>query len=87
MAKKDTHHQAGADDTLEARREAARRAAREAQELDRAEEGEFEADQARGHHHESDPFEPHEKEALDDAALGRGTEKAIEDQEERRQRD
>ncbi len=54
-----------------ASREAAQAAAREAQALDRQEEGPFEAEQARGHVHQSDPFEPHEKEALDDAAARR----------------
>lgn len=58
-----------------ARREAARAAAREAQELDRREEGPFEAEQARGHVHESDPFEPHEGEAMADAAFRRGPQK------------
>jgi hypothetical protein len=55
-------------------REAARAAAREAQALDRGEEGPYEADQARGHHHETDPFEPHERQALDDAAAREGAE-------------
>lgn len=59
----------------EASREAARAAAREAQELDRAEAGPFEAEQARGHVHASDPFEPHEGEAMADAAFRRGPQK------------
>lgn len=53
----------------QASREAAEAAAREAQELDRAEEGPYEVEQARGHTHESDPFEPHEREAMADAVF------------------
>lgn len=59
----------------EASREAASSAAREAQALDRAEEGPFEADQARGHVHKADPIEPHEGRAMADAAFRRGPQK------------
>ncbi len=62
-------------DAAEAKREAARAAAREAGTLDRAEAGPFEAEQARGPHHDTDPFEPHEEQALDDAALRRDPQK------------
>ncbi len=53
----------------ETSRKKAEAAAREAQELDRAEEGPYEAEQARGHTHKSDPFEPHERAAMADAAF------------------
>jgi hypothetical protein len=59
----------------EASREAARAAAREAQALDRAEDGPFEAEQARGHVHKSDAIEPHEGRAMADAAFRRGPQK------------
>jgi hypothetical protein len=68
MAEQKKRRQTDVERREEELRDMAQAAAREAQELDRQEVGRYEEEQARGHHHETQVFEPHEQQALDDAA-------------------